>query len=361
MGANAASQTRRLALLGSIPPPYGGVAVHIQRLRPLLDERGIEHHTFNAVSDTEGENVTSVASHRTRWLLRYLATATDDAVYVFSDRLYVWLAATAACRLRRRPVIINVRNARLVEWMEHNPGKAEAAGRVLQEVDLVVAVSHRLRDACITLGVAPERVVYAPAFLPPSAATDDEQMVDEQVWTFIRRWPKFIAANGKVNFHDGQDLYGLDMMVTLMSSLQHDHPDLGLVVCFWDHLDGDQAYLDALVARATELGVADRILFNTRPGQFVPVLKRAACFIRPTNTDGDAVSVRESLYFGLPTVASDAVERPDGTLLHRTRDAADLERQVRAALHQDVGGDELEHNRLVVERYLNALQTVVEG
>ena len=55
-----------------------------------------------------------------------------------------------------------------------------------------------------------------------------------------------------------------------------------------------------------------------------PALARSSVLLRPTNTDGDAVSVREALWLGVPVIASDVVERPAGTELFRTRDAESL-------------------------------------
>jgi hypothetical protein len=55
-------------------------------------------------------------------------------------------------------------------------------------------------------------------------------------------------------------------------------------------------------------------------------------FVRPTNTDGDAVSLREALYFKIPSVVSDAVSRPEGSVLFRNRDVNDFTLKVRDAL-----------------------------
>ena len=40
------------------------------------------------------------------------------------------------------------------------------------------------------------------------------------------------------------------------------------------------------------------------------MLRLTDVLLKPTNTDGDAISVREALYLGVPVVASDVVERP---------------------------------------------------
>ena len=45
-------------------------------------------------------------------------------------------------------------------------------------------------------------------------------------------------------------------------------------------------------------------------------------YLRPSRTDGDAVSVREALGAGRPVIASDAVTRPEGVKLVRGHDVA---------------------------------------
>ena len=54
--------------------------------------------------------------------------------------------------------------------------------------------------------------------------------------------------------------------------------------------------------------------------------------MRATNTDGDAVAVREALNLGVPVVASDASARPDGVVLFETRNLEAMSRAVREVL-----------------------------
>ena len=67
----------------------------------------------------------------------------------------------------------------------------------------------------------------------------------------------------------------------------------------------------------------------TKKIPFYPVLKSGNIFVRPTNTDGDSVSLREALHYGMPTVASDAVPRPEGTILFRNRDLQSMVSAIR--------------------------------
>ena len=48
----------KIALIGSYPPPYGGVSVHIQRLHSNLLKNNIQSHVYNISSSVNGaENV----------------------------------------------------------------------------------------------------------------------------------------------------------------------------------------------------------------------------------------------------------------------------------------------------------------
>ena len=53
---------------------------------------------------------------------------------------------------------------------------------------------------------------------------------------------------------------------------------------------------------------------------FVKLIKYSDLVLRPTCTDGDALTVREALFLGKPVIASDIVSRPEGTILFKNRD-----------------------------------------
>ena len=63
-----------------------------------------------------------------------------------------------------------------------------------------------------------------------------------------------------------------------------------------------------------------------------PLFKKINLFIRPTFTDGDAVSIREALSFNCSVIASDVVQRPKSTVTFKNRDFNDLYRQASSML-----------------------------
>ena len=55
-------------------------------------------------------------------------------------------------------------------------------------------------------------------------------------------------------------------------------------------------------------------------------------FVRPTNTDGYGVSIAEAIHFKIPAVASDVCQRPEGTILIRSRDIDDFTSKIKNVL-----------------------------
>jgi hypothetical protein len=229
-------------------------------------------------------------------------------------------------------VLVRLRNDALIGWVQRGGWRRLLAGWCLRRMHAVIGVSRALCAAAQALGVDAQRVHHFPGFLPPEPGEFERHGVSERVWRFLDAHEPILAANGKVNFHAGADLYGFDHLVELTQRLRPAYPAIGTVICFADHRPADEGYVEQLRASARARGVESNILFATEGGALLPVLDRTSVFIRPTNTDGDANSLREALALSVPAVASDVVERPEGTVLFRTRDLDDLTAQVRDAL-----------------------------
>ena len=86
----------RLGIVACYPPPYGGVASEVVRLRPLLERRGVDYVVYNAVSESEdGEQVVSVRRWRWIWMLGKLSVSRLTARPVLGICLGAQLIARA--------------------------------------------------------------------------------------------------------------------------------------------------------------------------------------------------------------------------------------------------------------------------
>jgi glycosyltransferase involved in cell wall biosynthesis len=202
---------------------------------------------------------------------------------------------------------------------------------VLKSASHCIAVNSQIKEKLVSLGAPTEKVSVIPAYLPPVPVEAEIAAIPPEVWTFMENHAPIISANAfAVVKSKGEDLYGIDLCLELCSDLKSVYPGVGLVF----FLPGvrDHEYFVELKRRISDKGIGDNFLFQTKPCQFYPVLMKSDIFVRPTSVDGDAVSLREALYFKVPSVASDVVARPEGAVIFKRRDVNDFTSKVSEVL-----------------------------
>jgi hypothetical protein len=78
----------------------------------------------------------------------------------------------------------------------------------------------------------------------------------------------------------------------------------------------------------------DYFLLLNQEISFVNLIAASDIVVRPTNTDGDALTIREGLFLGKTVIASDVVTRPEGTVLFTTRNNEDLKNKITSAINE---------------------------
>ena len=289
--------------MGGVPPPLGGVTVHIARLAELLKSLGVNF----ALLDEGKVAKPSVERLRTMSPIAYLRILMRArTVHIHSSNHIMRLAHTIAARLVGRRVVHTVHSAR--------GSKVELAALYLasylahERIGVSAEVAGRLAGSSHVI----------PAFLPP---LEDEEALAPDIEAWIRgqseRGRRVIAFNAFLPSKiDGVDLYGLDMLIDALSNQLLDRYAAILCVSLTETPDN---YFTELLSRVEERRLADRVRFQTGQVCFAGVLKCADLFVRPTITDGDALSVREAIWYGVPAIASDAVTRPERTILFPSR------------------------------------------
>jgi glycosyltransferase involved in cell wall biosynthesis len=311
-----------VALVGVYPPPYGGISVHIQRLLARCPESGILGVVFD--SRRQGKKAARVFSlgHIGSWL-RFLATRWDIVhAHTSGTGWKVPVTFFFLARMNRARFVLSYHSFRGSEQDFGFLGR-RLMRVVFKSASHCIAINQEIKNKLVAMGARPERISVIPAFLPPVVREEEVAGIPREVDDFIAGHTPVISANAyAIIKYRGQDLYGIDMCIDLCAALQKDYPRIGVVFCL--PRVGDVPAFNELKRRVSESGAGDNFLFHTRPGQFYPVLMKSAIFVRPTNTDGDAVSLREALYLKVPSVASDASPRPAGTVLFRSRDIQDF-------------------------------------
>lgn len=318
-------ENAKILLVGALPPPLGGVSVHTQRLLALLRALGFPVTAFDPSRCASFKGQVRLALLRTLLFGRY------DVVHLQGFDYPSWFIGMMV-RLRTLlgfRIFITAHSFRFA-----SPGYArelEICRKALAGADTLIAVHASVLAKCREAGMPmPPKLVVLPGFIPPDENRERDiwATYPEGVSAFLsRRRPLLVANAFKVIFFENTDLYGLDLCIGLLARLHGRFPDLGFIFALADD-SAEREYLGRMRARLEELSLREHFLILSGQRELWPLLRRADVFIRPTNTDGDAISIREALHFGIPVVASDACVRPDDTILFASRDLDDLEGKV---------------------------------
>ncbi len=297
---------KKILLIGPYPPPEGGVSVHIQRLlQRSVSNEGIEL----AVCDLkrglfidENENLHGLFS-----AFRF---------FLSSDTVHLHLSHPLKSVIGR---IVKLSGKKLI-YTQHNPREesVKSTEKIIRLSDKVIFVYKNADEK--------DRLVI-PAFIPPKKLT---ALPEELSKLFNgRKVMVTMSSAAKTNLPEN-DLYGFDIVLSSLNKISSAEK---LLMLFVD-VNGvfEKKYAPLILKLQKELG--DRILLRYISGSidFPALLSKADIFIRATLTDGDSIAIREALSLGARVVASDCVERPDGCLIFKSRDAVDLALKISEAL-----------------------------
>lgn len=291
----------KVLIIGSCPPPVGGVTVHVGRLLKVLKEKGLSVRFLPIKKKAAFSFFRNVF-----WA---------DVVHLHSSNPYVRLAVSGFCWFFRIPLISTIhgclgRFSWLKNWADLMSVRLTRIPIVLNEQSLELARRINTRTRLIS------------AFIPPVK----EEPLSEEILVALTRMKReycFIWATNAFNLsfdNQGREIYGISGVINVF----RDEPTIGLTVS-----DPTGNYLRWLRKSAVE--IPKNVLFITGVHSFFEVMKVSDGMIRNTTTDGDALSVKEALYLQKKVLATRVVSRPHGVL------AYDGETELRQFLRQGEG------------------------
>lgn len=296
--------------------PYsatGGVSIHIKRLTETLKE----DYDFSFIdespsSDTQQE----VFNLRSGSVFKYLSLIRKaDIVHIHSGLYWLQAIHVIVAFLFRKKIIITFHALSILS----TSFRRLVVSQYLKFTSKVIVVSEEMS---VKLGF--KEAIIKEAFIPPNLASEEE--LPEEVIEILKqnKDKKIIVSNAfRIDLHNDEDLYGLDLLIEVAKMIKEEkrpYKIIFIVASSEDKHDLVKKYYSVI---ETE-NLSDEISILNYPISFVKLVMESDVVIRATNTDGDALTIREALYFDKPVIASDVVKRPDETILFRTRDVADL-------------------------------------
>ena len=292
-----------LVLIGPTPPPLGGVSVHLARLSCQLARFGVRHCVLSSTATTGDDVIRPLGRHRLLSLLRVAPRLRNKAVIVHSSELHGLLSAILLKFFGAR-VAQFYHNGRALKRLGASKWKAYLGGLALRRLDRVYTVNTLIAEQVRALAGNGVAVEVLAAFLPPT----QKELVANYLHNHIPASAKVIGWCGLTR-GDRADIYGFDFFLELLLQINQKSVNVYGLVAASDGLDpsllssSDRVKLEAL---------GDHLVLLATETPFVAVMQRLSLFLRPTSSDGDAVSIREALSLGVPVLASAVTPRPAG-------------------------------------------------
>lgn len=309
----------RVLLIGPMPPPSGGVSVHLSRLLGIsLDQEGL---ALSVLDIRRMRLHTGKRSTRNIFLILKEFFLSDMVHLHVSKNIKYFLAVFS--KLCAKKLVYTHHNSRLL---------SDRGTWKTMKLAAAIILVRDLRDA-LPQSLAGKASVI-PAYLPALETSVLPPGLEEQFKGTLIFSHCYQQRNSPLMVN-GLDLYGFDLIFDALDILRSKGLKEPLTLLLCDPNDAmSQVYRNRVESLKAEGEI--NVIYQTSHLDFSSLFSKAGILIRASRSDGDAVSVREALNAGINVVASDCVERPEGTCLFRTGDAASLAEMLGANLDKKV-------------------------
>jgi glycogen(starch) synthase len=326
-----------ILLLGPLPPPYGGVSVHLFRLRRRLKEVGLHSTTLTRGGISNLDESTIAETGRWNYWRRFVklaqnATVVHDHTQHYQARSPILNALFyTALRSVRSKKVLTVHDGTFTDHLRNANGVQRRFIRAfIQQFDAILVISEELATTVGSLGVPPDRIHFVKTFLfDPPAAIDLTKDVE-----------RFLHAHSPVWLVSGayHETYHYDVVAEAFCEHRKTNVSAGLIF-----VSGGFATDNALRSRVESALEPHRShaldLMDISPETLRMLYDRANVFIRSAYPDGDGVSLREAVLGTCAVVAAENHERPFGVICYSPNDSMDLLKQIEAALRRSDSND----------------------
>jgi glycogen synthase len=327
-GALSRLPDMRILLLGSYPPPHGGVATHIVGIRRYLRDRGVSCEVVNLTRFREprGEGIycprsafeVSMLLARLRFDVAHLHVGAS-----FAPRL---LALGLVCCARPGTrTVVSLHSGGYPDSREARERRSLLVrGFVLRRFDRVVGVNQAIVEAVGRFGVPASRVrLISPFVPPPEPAT---ARLPTPLAAFFQDHEPMLVSVGGLEPH-----YDVPTQIEALGRVRQRFPNAGLAVIGSGASEGD---VRRRIAAASYSG--DVLICGDLPHPAaLAAIRESDVFLRTSLYDGDSVSVREAMHFGVPVVATRTHSRPVGVELVPPNDPSAVAEAVIGCLARD--------------------------
>jgi len=295
----------RILIIGKIPPPTGGVTIHVSRIIDKLNSEKI-NYTFETLKAT---NIFGVIK----------SILLHDKIHLHASNPYVHFLISIFSKITGKKLILTLH----AEYGQHKIKIKNLLESTALKFSTIPVVLNLKSFNLVKL--VNKNTVLDSAYIKPLYNTQLPENLESLITQKKMQFNKVFCTNAYNRVFDviGKELYGIDEIVELFEKSKY-----LLIVC-----DPSGAYSEYYINRELK----NTYLINY-PIDFVSLLVKTDGFIRNTTTDGDSISVHEALFNNIPVYCTNVVDRPDNVILYKNA-TTDLLKQfelnIKSQIHKE--------------------------
>lgn len=307
----------RILLIGPYSPPHGGVQAHILALHQYLQAHGVSTEVIDMSPQRKTNGVGIYGPRGALDLARLLLTLRYDLVHLHVGgnlSLRLTLLALLCATVPPRKAVLTFHSG---GYPSSPAGRAahrrSLRGLALRRLSHVIAVNEEIEKWFGQVGVEAMRVRLIPPYAVP-ASPPDVTLPEPLRSFFAEHEPVLVSVGGL------EPEYDVPLQIEALRTIREKFPRVGLIVV------GGGSLKDDLTRRVATEPFGEHVLLCGDLARDVTlrVIADADAMLRTTLYDGDSISVREAIHFGVPVIASDRAPRPDGVMVVPAQDLPSL-------------------------------------
>lgn len=307
---------RRIAIIGPYPPPYGGISVHVQRVLEYLPPDS--YVLYNSNKSFHEKAVSFYGKMKFIKILIFLLKkyhivhthSTDPVLRILFGLIGIF----------RKNIYLHIHGESLIDYLNKNHLGSRIMKQMIKNLNILACNSILLNKINV---YKPISILEVDAFIPPKFKQNIFDSILYSYKNFFQEQRFIISMNGWFDYYNNEDLYGFDLAIKVVKKSIEQGRDIYLAAS----INGirDKGLYNSFVQFIHDFSLQENILLIHEDLKEVwPLFMASQIFIRPTNADGSAVSIKEALWLETPVIASDCIVRPEGVTLFKNRMWTDL-------------------------------------
>jgi glycosyltransferase involved in cell wall biosynthesis len=317
----------RILLIGPYSPPRGGVQAHILALHQYLKAHQVSCEVIDMSPQRKTDDTGIYGPRNALDLARLLLSLRYDVVHLhvggnLTSRLTL-LALLCATVPPRKAMLTFHSGGYPSSPAGRTATPRSLRGLALRQLSYVIAVNEEIEKWFGQVGVEPARIrLIAPHAVP--ASPPDADLPEELQSFFAEHKPVLVSVGGL------EPEYDVALQIEALGVIREKFPRAGLVIIGGGSLQKELAQRIA----AEPFGKHVLLCGDLAREVTLRVIADSDVMLRTTLYDGDSISVREAVHFGVPVVASDRAPRPEGVRVVPAQNLARLTEGIEQCLSE---------------------------